>query len=277
MKTRKIVSAIAATAVAAATLSISAAATLAVAPNPNEGLNSNSGMWMRKLHTLSEGIDVGINCLDIGSVKFRVTPESIDDFEEGAIGGAIVMSSGPSLSADHNWPMANFWGVYDEEHELYGRASEDDADSGNPIHLVTEGDYIYSITLNIDDTNCVMEDAYNDEGGYVQVAFQEWGGELFTDIKVLSLEVFDKSGNLMISFDENGNVVSAPAAATAAPAADDTAAPAADDTAAPAAGDVAAATDSSKGSPDTGIGDVAAVAGIAIAAAGALIIAAKKK
>ncbi|MBQ9384894.1 MAG: hypothetical protein IJT87_11740 [Ruminiclostridium sp.] len=274
MKTRRMVSAIAASVVAAAAISVSASATLAVAENPNEALSSNSGMWMRKLHTLSEGIDCGINCLDIGSVKFRVTPVSVADFEEGAIGGAIVMSSGPSLSADHNWPMANFWGVYDEEHELYGRESEDDAGSGNPIHLVTEGDYIYSITLNIDDSNCVMEDAYADDGSYVQVAFQEWGGELFTDIKVLSLDVYDKSGNLMISFDENGNTTDAPAAASA-PAAD-TAAPAAD-TAAPATGDVAAATDSSKGSPDTGIGDVAAVAGIAIAAAGALIIAAKKK
>jgi hypothetical protein len=46
---------------------------------------------------------------------------------------------------------------------------------------------------------------------------------------------------------------------------------------APAAGDVDAATDSSKGSPDTGIADVAAVAGIAVLAAGAFIAAKNRK
>lgn len=47
--------------------------------------------------------------------------------------------------------------------------------------------------------------------------------------------------------------------------------------AAPAAGDVAAATDSSKGSPDTGIADVAAAAGLAIVAGGTAFVAKKKK
>ena len=45
----------------------------------------------------------------------------------------------------------------------------------------------------------------------------------------------------------------------------------------PAAGNVDAATDSSKGSPDTGIADVAAVAGIAVLAGGAFIVAKKRK
>ncbi|MGN0619443.1 MAG: NPXTG-anchored protein [Ruminiclostridium sp.] len=44
-----------------------------------------------------------------------------------------------------------------------------------------------------------------------------------------------------------------------------------------AAGDVDAATDSSKGSPDTGVADVAAVAGLAIVAAGAVVISRKRK
>jgi len=42
-------------------------------------------------------------------------------------------------------------------------------------------------------------------------------------------------------------------------------------------GDVDAATDSSKGSPDTGIADVAAVAGLAVLAGGAFIVAKKRK
>ena len=46
---------------------------------------------------------------------------------------------------------------------------------------------------------------------------------------------------------------------------------------APATGDVDAATDSSKGSPDTGVADVAAVAGLGVLAAGAIIFAKKRR
>lgn len=46
---------------------------------------------------------------------------------------------------------------------------------------------------------------------------------------------------------------------------------------APATGDVAAATDGDKGSPDTGIADVAAVAGLALVAGGAILVARKRK
>ncbi len=46
---------------------------------------------------------------------------------------------------------------------------------------------------------------------------------------------------------------------------------------APATGDVDAATDSDKGSPDTGIEDVAVVAGLAIVAAGAVLVSKKRK
>lgn len=45
----------------------------------------------------------------------------------------------------------------------------------------------------------------------------------------------------------------------------------------PAAGDVDAATDSSKGSPDTGVADVAAIAGLAIVACGAALVSKKSK
>ena len=45
----------------------------------------------------------------------------------------------------------------------------------------------------------------------------------------------------------------------------------------PAAGNVDAATDTSKGSPDTGVADVAVVAGLAIVAAGAVVVSKKRK
>lgn len=79
---------------------------------------------------------------------------------------------------------------------------------------------------------------------------------------------------LEITFEVYGLEDAAPAATEAAPAETD-AAPA--ETQAPAAGDVAAATDSSKGSPETGIADVAVIAGLAIVAGGAVLVAKKRK
>lgn len=66
-------------------------------------------------------------------------------------------------------------------------------------------------------------------------------------------------------------------APVAAPAATEAVVTTAAQTQAPAAGDVAAATTSTKGSPDTGVADVAAVAGLAIVAAGAVLVAKKRK
>ena len=71
--------------------------------------------------------------------------------------------------------------------------------------------------------------------------------------------------------DADGNVINELTYAVDAPAADDTT------TEAPSTGDVDAETDSSKGSPDTGVEDVAVVAGLAIVAAGAVLVSKKRK
>ena len=79
-----------------------------------------------------------------------------------------------------------------------------------------------------------------------------------------------------ISFDEKIAVTFTIAGVGAAAVEEDTTveeAPADDAT----AGDVDASTDSSKGSPDTGVEDVAVVAGLAIVAAGAVLVSKKRK
>ena len=139
MNFKKTLAAVAATCVAAAAVSVSASAALTVVSDPNPALTSSTSMWMEKIYVPQENIDFGIDCLNMGSVKFTFTPESPEDFE-GATGGGVVISSGPVLSADHNWASSNFWGVYDEEHEIYGRESE--VDEANPIAIQNEGDYI---------------------------------------------------------------------------------------------------------------------------------------
>jgi hypothetical protein len=103
----------------------------------------------------------------------------------------------------------------------------------------------------------------------------------------LRIEIYNEYGNTKndppfdhdaIAFDDTISVTftitGIPAAADAQPVESKDSAPT---TTAPATGDTAAAVDSSKGSPDTGIADVAAIAGIAVVAAGAFIVSKKRK
>ena len=91
-------------------------------------------------------------------------------------------------------------------------------------------------------------------------------------------DVADDADDAAADEDDAADDVAADDAAADDTAADDTTTEvAADNTNTSTAGDVAAATDSSKGSPDTGVADVAAVAGLAIVAAGAVLVAKKRK
>ena len=101
----------------------------------------------------------------------------------------------------------------------------------------------------------LFDQAEQDQGGYAHIWLMDWSnGD--DAVKVCGMDILDQNGDV-ITFDE--------------PEENE------EETPAPEAGDVDAATDSSKGSPDTGVADVAAVAGIGVLAAGAAIIAKKRK
>ena len=257
MKLRKLISGVAAAAVATAALATAAGAELALVDSTRIFF-SGTGNWMPVIY--SDGtfdaadkdvIDYGLDLTQIASVE--VTFQATDpDWFEGATGGAIVLSSKSEANADHNWNGKSFWGVVDED---LGIATQD---ATQAVCLEKIGDYTYKAVMPVDDTNCVYEDAQ-----LCQIAVQEWGSDM-SPMAVTSMVVKDGSGNTMISFDANGN---ATVGGGSSASADDAA----------AAGDVDASTDSSKGSPDTGVADVAAVAGLAVVAAGAFIVAKKRK
>lgn len=330
MKLRKVLSSVVAGSLAVSAMAISSSATLKVVPQDGH-FKSGTGSWMPILYSDGtkdvadgkEATDYGLDLGAIGSVEVTLTPDDPEWFD-GSFGGGIILSTAGTA---HNWVSKNFWGVVDEELEI------DSLNTAEAVQFVKTGDYTYTGTMIVDDSNCVLVD----EAALVQLAIQEWGQNM-CDMVVKSVVVKDKDGNEMISFDENGKAslplldASAPADDTAdeaeadddaadddaaaddeADADDDVAADddaAADDedddadaddadvddeipaapaettatvaataetTAAPAAGDVAAATNSSKGSPDTGVADVAAVAGLAIVAGGAVLVAKKRK
>ena len=271
MKFSKVLSVASAAAVAAAALAATASATLTTVDQTGV-FKSGTGSWMPVVY--SDGtfdasekdvVDYGFDCQEIASIEVTFTPTE-QNWWEGEVGGAIVLSNKSADDSSHNWNGKEFWGVIDED---LGLETRDDTKA-----CVAEktGEYEYTITCYVDDTNCVVDDY-----SLVQIAFQEWSTGM-TDITVLGMTIKDASGNVLMSWDENGNVTYCITEASAA--ADDTAADdtAADDTAADdtAAADTTAATDT-KGSPDTGVEGVAAVAGIAVVAAGAVALSRKRK
>lgn len=264
MKFNKIVAAIGVSAVAAAAFTSMASASIAFPEDHDAGLDGGSAMWLVQVYnegSPEEGkpaTDYGVDVEAIAQIRVRFTTDDPEWFT-GAFGGSVITScNGGTMTeaevAQHNWPTNEWWGVVDEDLEL---ETQDPAK-----RCVTQkvGDYTYEII-------CDIEQGYNNfysTAGCVQIGVQEWGQDM-SQLVVLNVSCLDASGKALISFDGKG-VATVGGGASAAVAA-----------AAPAAGDVAAATSSSKGSPDTGVEDVAVIAGLAIAAVGAVLVSKKRK
>ena len=128
-------------------------------------------------------------------------------------------------------------------------------------HLTTDASKATSTLISIDDLG---------EWTKVEVTFDVYGLDEAADDAAADEDVAadDAAADEDVAADDAADEdADADDAADEAPATDE----------APAAGDVAAATDSTKGSPDTGVADVAAVAGLGIVAAGAVLVAKKRK
>ena len=282
MKLRKILAGAAALAVTAAAFTTMASAEMIEIPDVKgaNGLNifdSTASSWMPIAYsngerdaTSKDVIDYGVDWSQAATIEVIFVVDDQDsnysrDDWDGGFGGAIILSSQADGNVTHNWNAKDFWGVVDEDLEL------NTIDSSKAIQLEKVGDYTYKAVCPIDDDNYVVDNAQ-----LVQICVQDWSGVTWWAMRVDSMKVLDASGNMLIGWDSTGNVIgdtAAPAEEASTPA---EAAPA-EETPAPTTGDVAAATDSSKGSPETGVADVAAVAGLAVVAAGALIVAKKSK
>lgn len=290
MKLRKIMTGIVASSLALSTLAVAASASslkkVTEADGKSAGLSSGNDSWLVQVY--NEGNEAegkpatkyDIDYSKVTGARFTVTiPEKDADgadgnreFWDGATGGGVVLSinggdiqNGTDAWDTYNWPSKQYWGVTDDALELATDPNKDD-DASNDKDLSYEkiGDYTYQLTANGFDNPIAKGDAKTI--GCMQVALQEWGQSIAA-IEVVKCEVLDAEGNVLIAFDGLGNVVdggnSAPA--TDAPATD---APATD---APTTGD------STKPSTNTGVESVAVVAGIAVLATGAVIVAKKRK
>ena len=275
MKLRKIMAGVVATALAASTLAVAASATLVTVPAEEFGnamKESGSGSWVAYIYCKNDedptkNVDLGINVEAIKSatVTLKAVETTAGDYEffEGAFGGGIVLSSGGGDYADKygdtidkeynkkvtdvkNWTGLEYWGVVDED---LGISSIDDT---KPVKFTKVGEYTYEATVDFPDAVLPTTGAE-----YVQVAVQEWGSDM-CPIEVQSVVLKDASGNALVSYDGKGTATVAGASAPA-------------DTTAPTTGD------STKPNTNTGVESVAVVAGIAVLATGAVVVAKKRK
>ena len=128
-------------------------------------------------------------------------------------------------------------------------------------HLTTDASKATSTLISIDDLG---------EWTKVEVTFDVYGLDEAADDAAADEDVAaDDAADEDVAVDDaaDEDVDEAPADEAVEAPADE----------APVAGDVDAAVDSTKGSPDTGVADVAAVAGLAIVAAGAVLVSKKRK
>ena len=285
MKLRKIMAGVVATALAASTLAVAAsAACLTKVEGTESTLSTGTGMWLLQLYNKgneAEGkpetkLDIDYSKIAALTFTFQVNEED-KELWDGTIGGSVVFScNGEKLGVQndedpakkalfdkYNWPSCEFWGVLDEE--LLGPVGEGSTyDNTKPGKVEKVGDYTYSVTNDILVNPITAGDASSIEDiGCMQVGLQEWGSGIAA-VTVTKLDVKDASGNVLVSFDEKG-VPTIGGASTPA----DTTAPA--DTTKPTTGD------STKPNTNTGVESVAVVAGIAVLATGAVIVAKKRK
>ncbi len=271
MKITKILSTVAAAAVVTSTLAVSASAMLVPQASTNnyvcaEG-NANycivpfsTGAGDAPASTLAA--DYGFALDDIGGVRVVVQVPEQDSFGtdgnrmwwDGSIGGGVVTSlhSDVDLST-YNWPSQGmFWGVNDEALGI------NTVNAAEAFAFETIGDYTYELVAPFN-----FDEAVNSiEGELVQyrVFVQFWDNGM-ADYEIIECALLDDAGNDLVTLDGQGY----PIGGTPAAGGD-----AAVDTDAPTAG-------GDKASPDTGVEGVAAVAGLAVVAAGAVVLSKKRK
>ena len=291
MKLRKIMAGVVATALAASTLAVAAsAACLTKVEGTESTLSTGTGMWLIQLYNKgneAEGkpdtkLDIDYSKIAALTFTFQVNEED-KELWDGTIGGSVVFScNGEKLGVQndedaakaelfnkYNWPSCEFWGVLDEE--VLGPVGEGSTlDDTKTTKTEKVGDYTYAVTNNTLVNPITAGDVSSiDEIGCMQVGIQEWSSGIAA-VTVTKCEVKDASGNVLVSFDEKGVPTIGGASDPA-----DTQAP--DDTKAPATEAPATTGDSTKPNTNTGVESVAVVAGIAVLATGAVIVAKKRK
>ncbi len=270
MKITKILSAAAATVVAASALAATAGAELiaqekgsyktsVIADSAQNFAIVPSATGEGDALASSLAADAGFTLDQIAAVSFTIQiPEGDERTDywvdpENQISGGIVTSVHFSEDkSTRNWDNRGaWWGVTDEELGL----ATDDPEDANTLAWEALGNYTYKVTCPLPNYTEMAEGL---AGEFVQyrIFFQAYEQGM-AQYNMTEVSLYDANGAVLATVDGQGNLLKGYGAS---------------------AGNTGASTDTSnKGSSDTGVEGVAAVAGLGVVAAGAVLLSKKRK
>ncbi len=212
------------------------------------------------------GVTVTITVPETGTLGNADNREVWADPDWGAISGGIVTSlHSDTDKSTYNWPsQGEYWGVLDEDLGL------ETLDPEKAYQWEKVGDYTYKLTamFNFDEALSSIE---GDHIVQYRIFVCAWDDASYAEYEVTECGLLNDAGEALVTMDGRGNVT---ASKYGFQSGSDNGDAEGGDT---GAGDVDGETDGGKDSPDTGIEEVAVVAGLAIVAAGAIAISRKRK
>jgi|GEM_PF-3194446 len=203
MKMKKnILSAVSAVAAAAAFTTVSGAY-VSIPASGNSGLVATNQNWKLVING-----SYNVDYTKVGSLQFVTKVTDINAYEKDKAAG--VYGDTEKAFAEFSGCVAlgaNDWFQYD--YSSIGAASGDSASAG--VSPSSDGTVVFT-------ANLTGQNVTNEAQAWTAISFSEWGNSSADySVTVISATLYDKSGNLIISFDGNGNCIATAPAETSAP------------------------------------------------------------
>lgn len=203
MKMKKIISSAVSAAIAAAAFATAAGAYVSIPASGNSGLVATNQNWKLVINA-----SYNVDYTKVGSLRFVTKVTDINSYKKDKTAG--VYGDTEKAFADFSGCVAlsaNDWFQYDYS-GIVGAAG--DNVSAASITASDDGTIVF-------DADLTGKNITNDAQGWTAVSFSEWGNASSDySITVISAVLYDTNGDLIISFDGNGNCTANAAAQTEA-------------------------------------------------------------
>lgn len=203
MKMKKIISSAVSAAIAAAAFATAAGAYVSIPASGNSGLVATNQNWKLVINA-----SYNVDYTKVGSLRFVTKVTDINSYKTDKTAG--VYGDTEKVFADFSGCVAlsaNDWFQYDYS-GIVGVAG--DNVSAASITASDDGTIVF-------DADFTGKNITNDAQGWTAVSFSEWGNASSDySITVISAALYDTNGDLIISFDGNGNCTANAAAQTEA-------------------------------------------------------------
>jgi len=192
MKMKKIISSAVSAAIAAAAFATASGAYVSIPASGNSGLVATNQNWKLVINA-----SYNVDYTKVGSLRFVTKVTDINSYKKDKTAG--VYGDTEKAFADFSGCVAlgaNDWFQYDYS-GIVGVAG--DNVSAASITASDDGTIVF-------DADFTGKNITNDAQGWTAVSFSEWGNASSDySITVISATLYDTNGDLIISFDGNGN------------------------------------------------------------------------